>query len=116
MGAGKTQPAEAGQIIGRVLARVRQHDDVAPAGGDPGQAFDGPGIGSDAVMQHAILVDEIEVELIGNVAQAVDPLHDDDPAPTPLSASRATPTAASSFAEATTGTPRAAVRMRRQIS
>src|SRR5664279_5788074 len=80
---------------------------------DPGQSVDGAGIGHDPIMQHAILVDEVEIELIHDVTQSIDAFHSDA---TARQTSRATPTAASSLSDVTTGTPRVAARMRRQHS
>src|SRR3569833_1659038 len=98
MRAGEPQLREPGNIVRHVLSGVRQYYDVAAVGGDPGQCLDRAGIGRHAVMQDPVLVDEKEIELIRDVAQAVDPLHEDGPLPSALSARRATPMAAASFA------------------
>ena len=116
IGSAKPSFTSRSRIVRGILAGVRQHDDVARAGCKPGEPVDGAGIGRDAIMQHAILVDEEEIESIRDGAQSVDTFHGAGTVPSALSASRATPTAASSCSDATTGTPRALARMRRQLS
>ena len=112
----KPSVAEPDQVVVGILARIRQHNDFAPAGGNPGQSVDGARIGRDPIMQHPVLVDEVEIELIRDVAQSVDAFHDDSRRSKRAQASRATPTAASSLSDITTGTPRVVARMRRQLS
>jgi hypothetical protein len=52
----------------RAFSGVRQDDDLSAAGRDLRQSVDRAGVGGDAVVQHAILLDQEEVELICDLA------------------------------------------------